>query len=186
MHSRLIFLDLSYNIIKHITSGTFDPLINLEQLMLFRNMISNMDNALIVNMNKRTSFNIGNNELTRLPTKWLPTKLQQLYISGNAIKYLSVNTFEGAFDLYRIELPLNNINIGYNTFSKLTKLRYIEYPRTIHTCTCTYVWYLDTGSDSTVCHNINTNYTSIRDYLKEECKDHIPGIHIHTHTHIYI
>ena len=83
--TKLKSLDLGTNTIKYIKSGTFDPLINLEWLNLNRNKLRNIDATLIVNLNKLQSFSIDNNELTHLPTKWLPNSLQYLDISDNAI-----------------------------------------------------------------------------------------------------
>ena len=175
-HTELKYLNLDDNKIKYIKSGTFDPLIHLEYLELDNNKLSNIDNTLIVNLNKLQYFSIAHNELTLLPTKWLPYNLQRLYINGNAIEYMSINTFEGAYDLYWIDLSLNNITIEYNTFSKLTKLAYINtYIQHVYTCTCKYIWYLNTKSNSKVCDNSNNKYASIREYLKEECKEHIAG-----------
>ena len=175
-HTELKRLDLSNNNINYIQSGTFDPLINLETLYLFRNKISNIDNIFIVNLNKLTRFRIDNNTLTQLPTKWLPNSLQHLNISGNAIEIMSIDTFEGAFNLNYIWLSPPNITIEYNTFSNLTKLITIEvYPRNSYECTCKYTWYINTKSNSTVCDNSNHYYVSTREYLKEECKEHVPG-----------
>ena len=173
-HNELKRLNLYYNKIKYITSRTFDPLINLEILNLNSNKLSNINNTLIINLNKLKYFYIAFNELTSLPTKWLPYNLQRLYIEGNAIEYLSIYTFEGAYHLHRIELSLNNITIEYNTFSDLTKLTDINV-YTLDTRTCTYIWYLNTKSNSIVCVNINNKYAIIRKYLKEECKEHIAG-----------
>ena len=172
-HTELKHLYLNYNYIKYIKSGTFDPLINLENLYLYRNKLSNIDNTFIVNLNKLTHFYISHNELTQLPTKWLPNSLQYLDIEGNAIEYMSIDTFEGAFNLNKIVLSLNNITIEYNTFINLTKLTsIIVYPSDLE-CTCKYIWYLNTKSNSKVCDNSNNKYASIREYLKEECK--LPG-----------
>ena len=175
-HTELKVIHLYGNKIKYITSRTFDPLIHLEILNLNSNKLSNIDNTLIINLNKLKYFYIAFNELTSLPTKWLPYNLQRLYIEGNAIEYLSIYTFEGAYHLHRIDLSLNNITIEYNTFSELTKLTYINvYPYELDTCTCKYIWYLNTKSNSTVCDNSNNKYASIREYLKEECKERIAG-----------
>ena len=173
-HTELKELYLYRNQIKDIKSGTFDPLINLDILDLNNNKLSNIDNTLIINLNKLKYFNIAYNELTRLPTKWLPYNLQALSIEGNAIVYMSSNTFEGAYNLNRIQLSINNITIEYNTFSNLTKLAYIDVYHS-DTCTCKYIWYLNTKSSSIVCDNSNNKYTSIREYLKEECKERIAG-----------
>ena len=174
-HTELKWLNLYGNTIKYINNGTFDPLIHLLYLNLNSNKLSNIDNTFIVNLNKLQYFYIAHNELTLLPTKWLPYNLQRLAIEGNSIEYMSINTFEGAYDLNAIVLSLNNITIEYNTFSKLTKLTYIisVYPHKL--CTCKYIWYLNAKSNSTVCNNSNNKYASIREYLKEECKEHIAG-----------
>ena len=173
-HTELKRLYLHNNNIKYIKSGTFDPLVNLEKLYLNSNKLSNLDNRFIVNLNKLVFFRIDNNKLTQLPTKWLPNSLQYLDISGNAIEYMSIDTFEGAFNLNMIRLSPNNVNIEYNTFSNLTKLTTIEVvPYDIEICTCKYIWYLNTKSYNKVCDNSNNNYASIREYLKKECK--LPG-----------
>ena len=173
-HTELTSLVLYNNNIKYIKSGTFDPLINLDILYLNSNKLSNIDNRFIVNLNKLVFFRIDFNELTQLPTKWLPNSLQYLIINGNAIEYLSIGTFEGAFNLNMIRLSPTNINIEYNTFSNLTKLTYIKVATDdLEICTCKYIWYLNTKSYSKVCDNSNNKYASIREYLKEECK--LPG-----------
>ena len=173
-HNELKRLHLYYNKIEYIKGGTFDPLINLEVLELDNNKLSNIDNTFIVNLNKLEYFNIAHNKLTLLPTKWLPYNLQLLDISGNAIEYMSINTFEGAYNLKAIHLSLNNITIIYNTFSNHIKLSNINvYP--LDKCTCKYIWYLNTKSNSIVCDNSNNKYASIREYLKEKCKEHITG-----------
>ena len=175
-HTELKYLNLDDNKIKYIKSGTFDPLINLEILKLNNNNLSNIDNTFIVNLNKLQYFSIAHNELTLLPTKWLPYNLQRLDIRWNAIEYMSSNTFEGAYNLNRIDLSLNNITIEYNTFSNLTKLTHInEYTINLDTCTCKLIWYLNTKSNSKVCYYSNNKYASIREYLKEECKENIAG-----------
>ena len=107
--TKLKCLYLGNNYIKFIKSGTFDPLLNLERLNLNYNMLSNMDNIFIVNINKLEHFHVEHNNLTQLPTKWLPKSLQMLSIHGNTIAYLSIDTFEGALTLYDIKLSLNNI-----------------------------------------------------------------------------
>ena len=89
---------------------------------------------------------------------------------------MSIDTFEGAFNLNRIRLSPNNINIEYNTFSNLTKLTYIGVFHNDLICTCKYIWYLNTKSNSKVCENSNNKYASIREYLNEECK--LPGKYI--------
>ena len=173
-HTELTSLFLYNNNIKYIKSGTFDPLVNLEKLYLNSNKLINIDNRFIVNLNKLVFFRIDFNELTQLPTKWLPNSLQYLIINGNAIEYLSIGTFEGAFNLNMIRLSPNNVNIEYNTFSNLTKLTTIEVATDdLEICTCKYIWYLNTKSYNKVCDNSNNNYASIREYLKEECK--LPG-----------
>ena len=175
-HTELKVLYLIDNKIKYIKGGTFDPLINLEILELNSNKLSNIDNTLIINLNKLEYFYIAHNKLTLLPIKWLPYNLQLLDIRYNAIEYVSMYTFEGAYNLNRIELSLTNINIEYTTFSNLTKLAYINvYTYNSDTCTCKYIWYLNTKSNSTVCDNSNNKYASIREYLKEECNEHIAG-----------
>ena len=173
-HTALKYLYVVNNNIKYIKSGTFDPLINLELLYLYNNKLSNIDNKFIVNLNKLYKLSIENNKLSQLPTKWLPNSLQYLDIRGNAIEYLTSNTFKGAYNINETKLSLNNLNIEYDTFSNLTKLTTIEVdPRYLEICTCTYIWYLNTKSNSTVCENINNKYASIREYLKEECQ--LPG-----------
>ena len=173
-HTALKRLHLHYNKIEYIKGGTFDPLINLEILDLNNNKLSNIDNTLIINLNKVEYFNIAYNKLTLLPTKWLPYNLQLLDISGNAIEYMSINTFEGAYNLKAIDLSLTNITIEYNTFSNHFKLSNINvYP--LDKCTCKYIWYLNTKSNSIICDNINNKYANIREYLKEKCKEHISG-----------
>ena len=167
-HTKLVYLDLSTNIIEYIKSGTFDPLINLLTLSLNNNRLSNIDNNFIVNMIKLNIFYIDNNELKKLPIKWLPPNLHQLYISGNEITYLSLHKFKGAFNLFKISLSLNNTFIEYNTFSKLARLT-IELDHALLECTCQYVWYLFTDSNSVVCDDSNDKYASIREYLQEEC-----------------
>ena len=37
---------------------------------------------------------------------------------------------------------------------------------------------------SVLCNNSNTNYTSIREYLKEECKYHISDIYIYIYIYM--
>ena len=143
---------------------------------MYSNKLGNIDNTFIINLNKIEYFDISENELTQLPIKWLPNNLTYLDISENAIEYISINTFEGAFNLNEIWLSLNNITIEYNTFSNLTKLTYIEvFPRNSYNCTCKYTWFINTKSNSTICDNSNHYYASTREYLKEECKEHIPG-----------
>ena len=178
-HTELNKINLYNNKIKFIQSGTFDPLVNLEFLYINKNKLINIDTTLIVNIKKLKHFHIYKNQLTKLPTKWLPTNLESLDVSGNTIGYISINTFEGAFNLNKIEITLNNITIEYDTFSKLTKLTTIKaYPRNKNRCTCKYIWILNTliYDNSDLCDNSNNNYISIREYLKEECKNHIPGI----------
>ena len=181
-HTELKKLALHKNKIKFIETGTFDPLINLEYLSLQRNNLINIDYLLIVNLNNLNKFVIYFNKLTQLPTKWLPNNLESLDISGNAIEYLSLNTFEGALNLNTLEMTIHKKTIEYNTFSKLTKLTtIIAFPPNSEMCTCKYIWVINTiiYDTSALCNNSNTNYTSIREYLKEECKDHIPGIYLY-------
>ena len=175
-HTKLKQLYLYNNKIQYIESGTFDPLINLENLYLYNNMLRNIDNTIIINLNKLQYLYIENNELTRLPTKWLPTSLRYIDISGNAIAYLSSDTFDGASNLHGLKVSLNNMTIEYRTFGTLPKLTTIEVdPYDLHTCTCNYIWYLRTRSDSVVCDNSDNNHISTREYLREECREHIPG-----------
>ena len=131
----------------------------------------------IVNLNKLWMFDIGDNELTRLPTRWLPAKLQQLYIMNNQIANLSMNTFYGAFRLNLLILSLNTINIEYNTFVRFYRLsRIVVQPGPVAICSCKYIWYLNVRKCiTTVCDNSHNKYSSITKYLMAECKEHIPG-----------
>ena len=174
-HTELKYLYLYNNNIKYIKSGTFDPLINLEKLHVYNNKISNIDNTFIVNLNKLEYFRIDNNELTQLPTKWLPNNLIYLDISANSIEYVSINTFEGVFNLSEIWLSPNTITIENNTFINHTKLTIGVNTLHLYICTCKYIWFLNTKNNSIVCDNSKNNYTSTREYLTEECKDYIPG-----------
>ena len=169
-HTKLKFLDINNNKIHYIKSGTFDPLINLIGLYLYKNMLSNIDNTFIINLNKLEHFSISSNKLTQLPTKWVPNNLKDINIMFNPIDYLSSITFVGAFNLNKIELSLHKVTIGYNTFSNLTKLITMTVERdNLEICTCKYIWYLDTKINSRVCDNSNNAYASVREYLKEEC-----------------
>ena len=175
-HTELKLLNLNDNKIKYITRETFDPLINLETLDLRGNKLSYIDNNFIIHFNKLKYFYIGYNELTQLPTRWLPSSLEHLDISENKIYYLYFNTFEGALNLNKLSLSLNNITIEYNTFSKLSKLTNIEvYPSELEICTCKYIWYINSKINTRVCDNSNNNYTRTREYLKEECNENILG-----------
>ena len=188
----LIELNLIHNKITHINSGTFDPLINLENLFLFSNKLSNIDNKFIINLNKLTSFDISYNELTRLPNKWLPPSLTYLSIRENDIQKISSNTFDGAINLEKILLSYDNIydkltkymfkcTIEYDTFSYLHYLRVVEVyvSQQINViryrCSCLFIWYLNTAIVNKVCDNSYNKYKSLREYLKEECKHYIPG-----------
>ena len=183
-HTKLIDLKLINNTIKHIESGTFDPLINLEHLDLSDNKLSNIDNTLIINLSKLIHLKIENNKLTQLPTKWLPGNLKILFMRNNQLEYLSNYTFEGTFILEEITFHLNNINIKYNTFTRLTKLKKFDiFDSRLHgympikalpRCTCTFIWYLyviDTRYDYYLCGDFNpfTEY-GVRKYLENECQ----------------
>ena len=160
-HTKLKWLQLSNNTIKYIKSGTFDPLINLQDLLLNNNKLSNIDNKFIINLNKLTIFEISNNELTQLPTKWISSENIILNIFSNPIEYLSIKTFEGV-NILILRLSLKNMTIEYNTFSKINYIRIMIYhpPK--------YIWYLNVyGIIYPKCDNSNNNYTSISKYLKE-------------------
>ena len=175
-HTELKYIDIGYNHIKYIAGGTFDPLINLVKLYLYHNRLSNLDNRFIVNLNKLELFNIAYNELRQLPTDWLPTNLRRLYVNGNPVENVSMTTFERAFNLYTIKLSPNAMIIANDTFGNLSKLTTIEVDHSdLYICTCAYIWYLNTKSNSKVCNNSTDKYASIRTYLKEECKTRLPG-----------
>ena len=173
-HAHLTYLILNNNNFKYITSGTFDPLINLVLLRLDCNKLTKIDSQLFVNINSLSILFISHNQLTQLPYNWLPhDHIHALYIFGNAIEYLSNKTFEGITYLYKIKLSLNNITIEYNTFKGLG-LKIIKISD-YKPCTCRYVLYLNTISNNEVCDNSYTKYESIREYLKEECLPQIQG-----------
>ena len=189
IHNELKYISLVHNKIIYVTSGTFDPLINLETILLFKNILNNINNKLIIHLNKLKTFDLYFNKLTHLPTKWLPISIEYIDISKNAIEYLSMDTFEGAFNLNKFEMTIQNMNIEYDTFSKLTKLKTLMvYPRNSGICTCTYIWYINTyinDNNGTLCNTNKTGYANIREYLKDKCKEHIPGIYVY-YIYIYI
>ena len=184
IHTKLIYLILINNTIKYIKSGTFDPLINLEYLDLSYNKLSNIDSTLIINLNKLTHLKIENNKLTQLPTKWLPNNLKVLCMRNNQLEYLSSYTFEGKFRLEEIAFHLNNINIKYNTFTRLTELNNFEiidsriqgykiHPM-VQPCTCTFIWFLYVIDykryNYQLCGDFNAFIEyGVRRYLKDEC-----------------
>ena len=180
VHSSIVDLHLERNQIKYITSGTFDPLINLINLNVMNNSIGHIDNNLIINLQKLHSFSIRNNRLTALPTKWLPSNITKLFIDTNKIAYLSNNTFEGALTLDTIGFSIYNandkVNIEYNTFSRLPTLYNIKvYPYNDYICDCNFIWYLNSKSTDKVCDNSRNKYANVRDYLKGECELPSPG-----------
>ena len=169
-HTRLEHLYIDNNNINYIESGTFDPLINLTGIYIQNNKITNIEKKLFINIPKIKYIDISNNTLTNLPTRWLPSTLFIIAIANNDIERLTRETFQGAINLVKLWLSPHNITIDYNTFTNFSKLNYIDikYNGTnfVKACTCDYIWYLNTISNSTVCL---TEDNDIRKYLENNC-----------------
>ena len=191
-HSALTRLNLQSNNFYYFDGGIFDSLINLETINLCNNKLSNKHHLymvyiphIIINLHRLRYFFISNNKLSSLHNKWLPANLLYLDISENQIVAIHNKTFAGAPKLSVIKLSLNNIMyIRYDTFSNLGSIRLVN-PGELKPCTCKYVWYLNTNSNSIVCDNSYNKYPSIREYLREDCKQHIPGIYYYIYIYIY-
>ena len=169
-HNRLEYLNLRNNNIDYIKSGTFDPLFNLNRIILWNNKITNIEQKLFINIPKIVNIDISNNKLTNLPIKWLPSSLIKLYIEDNYLKRLTRETFYGAINLVTLWLSSDNSIIEENTFTDLSKLTYIfiwhNRNSDIKHCNCNYIWYLKTNSNSKVCLTENNE---IRKYLEDNC-----------------
>ena len=171
-HNRLEYLNLRNNNIDYIKSGTFDPLFNLNRIILWTNNITMIEQKLFLNILKIRYIDISNNKLTNLPIKWLPNYLTRLDIEDNYLKRLTRETFYGAINLAQLFLSSpRNIVIDYDTFNNLYKLTDIiirhDDNLVYKVCNCDYIWYLKTNSNSKVC---TTEDNEIRKYLEENCE----------------
>ena len=182
-HADVKFLDLSSNNIRHIESGTFDPLVNVVYIRMSANKLTSVSNALIVNLPSLRVFNIDDNLLTELPTGWLPKSMLKLGLANVGIKSLTRGTFAGAPDLGYVTLSLRYVDVAYDTFADSKKLVTFKVTPEVYPCTCAYVWYLVTLSSSVVC---STSSPDIRTYLRQECPTNIlKGIYILIYFYIH-
>lgn len=112
IHSHLMEVDLSYNVIYSISPYTFDSLLHLESVSLAHNRIdklnrhsfNNLPNLNFIDLSYNALQNITDTVFSLLPS------LQQLDLSHNALKWFTLNVFK---DVSNKWTPLV-LNVSHN------------------------------------------------------------------------
>ena len=168
-HVALVDLDLRWNRIQQVQAGTFDPLNMLIYLYLSDNRLLSVDQGSFVRVVSLQHLDLSANQLSELPTEWLPTALLRLHVEDNPVRYYSGATFSGATSLTDVTFSSANATLESDTFAALDRLKIVEaepYSR----CGCdSHAWYLHTAMAYKVCDNRHTGYFTIRKYLQAEC-----------------
>ena len=148
--TNLEILDLSYNYIDNLDNNTFEYLINLNTLYLNNNkfdkiektMLNNLLNLRILNFISNYILEIGNNsfsaiinlknlylsknKLKILNNKiFLNSKISELHITYNNIRYLDLNCFINTPNLKILKASHNGIISLSGNFLKLTSLKHL-------------------------------------------------------------
>lgn len=144
-------LDLTGNAITSVLSGTFSRMNNLENILIPKNYIQEIENYTFTGtegslkriyltyneisviwenafrgLGKVRSMYLSNNKIFRLPTSlfWDMHDLRSLYLGTNNLEYLSKNVFNGLTRLEIITLDSNNLRwIPIGLFNGLKSLR---------------------------------------------------------------
>ncbi|BFG05759.1 asporin [Drosophila madeirensis] len=101
-------LDLSYNRIRKLKSGSFQRYTDIRFLMLYENMILSVEPGTFEPLTSLQEVDLSNNGLTTIPMELftLP-KLRNLYIDSNELTHLGLETLQKP-----IAAPLEYLNVA--------------------------------------------------------------------------
>ena len=149
----LKFIDLSCNIISHISEGAFSNVKVIQSLDMRFNKIQFIPDDTFSNLRQLQSLNLFFNKISVVQLKTFSglqelqylglfgnrishihdgafselSKLLNLVLSLNSLSVLRNDTFTGLYKLEQLHLFLNNISvINSNAFSRLSKLKYLD------------------------------------------------------------
>ncbi|KAJ6630884.1 Leucine-rich repeat-containing protein 15, partial [Pseudolycoriella hygida] len=125
---QLIFLSLNDNGISEIPSGTFSQLTNLQNLQLYFNNFSILEEDSFPDLQQLVVLDIGNNPIGEIRANAFRGlgRLSTLYLSRCGINVLNPDAFEGLGSLTYLDLNFNEVEgILPGTFAPLTNLNYL-------------------------------------------------------------
>ncbi|EDW74655.1 uncharacterized protein Dwil_GK15793 [Drosophila willistoni] len=101
-------LDLSYNRIRKLKSGSFSKYTDVKFLMLYENMILSVEPGTFAPLTSLQEVDLSNNGLTTIPMELfqLP-RLRNLYIDSNELRSLDLELLEKP-----IQAPLEYLNVA--------------------------------------------------------------------------
>ena len=166
---KITYLNIAFNRLERITGGTFDHLIKLRYLHLNNNRLRTIDADLVVNMRYMKYLNVAYNKLSLVTTSLFPRSLHTLNVMRNPIGRLTNASFASPTRIVKLRISFKDVIIDANAFAGWKTLKVIE-ARPMGRCSCAYVWYLNTASNSKVCDLRKSEYSGdIRAYLNAEC-----------------
>lgn len=127
--SKLIILDLSYNKISLMESGTFSNLSLLNKLYLNNNQLSLITDNIFVGLNSLTHLDLASNYLEIINSSTFNglSALKDLNLAFNLIHSIDPNAFSMVFNLKILDIMDNKLNtLDDNIFMNLANLSYLE------------------------------------------------------------
>ena len=124
--THLQYLDLSNNSISHLSSDTFENLIQLKILTLSQNNLSTIDPLAFSDLFRLQSLNLSFNLLSEIEEATFrhTKKLEHLYLSNNSFTTLRDHYFRDLKELYTLNLNHNQLStIESNSLSEQVNLR---------------------------------------------------------------
>ncbi|XP_043916354.1 peroxidasin homolog [Protopterus annectens] len=136
-------LDLRFNRIRDLQSGSFKKLTNLNTLLLNNNLIKRIPRKVFEDLESLQYLYIYKNEIHTIDHQAFKglVSLEQLYLHFNNIEVLDPDTFDGLPKLERLFLHNNRISrIPTETFSRLNSLKRLRLDSNKLVCDCDVLW----------------------------------------------
>uniref|UniRef100_A0A4D5R9E2 Peroxidasin n=1 Tax=Scolopendra viridis TaxID=118503 RepID=A0A4D5R9E2_SCOVI len=136
-------LDLRFNKIKDVPTGTFKDLHLLNTLLLNNNLISKLENDTFIGLKELKYLYLYKNRIKSIESKAFRGlhKLEQLYLHFNRIETLEIGTFADLRKLDRLFLHNNKLtSIPPGAFRNMDSLRRLRLDSNALICDCKMMW----------------------------------------------
>nr|DBA31594.1 TPA: hypothetical protein GDO54_007404 [Pyxicephalus adspersus] len=139
-------LSLSVNYISNLDASSFANILEVTSLWLAYNKITAIQPGTFQNLTNLMSLDLSNNQLLDFPWKDLSTleDLQLLNLNNNKLTMVLPETFKNSKSLRSLQLSNNHLySLPERIFDPLTMLSHLQLHGNAFHCSCSLLWLMD-------------------------------------------